>query len=261
MTKLSIRRVHYFSALKFSLLLGVIVAALPAFLFSFTFARTVGWLRDWLESWGILELGFPLPTINLLALLNLTDLLATLQRLDDLGWLLILGMTASLIVMATIWVAVIALLATLLYNVVAAFTGGLAVTADSPAFEAAAPQKSGAAAAPVVAAPVGAAAPAAPLKREPLAWLVSAGNRQNRWPLGAGRTSLGSAAENDEIIRGLAPRHAEIHAEAGRFALYDRSGGQCSVNGRPVPQGAWLNAGDRLRLGTLEFVFELGAGH
>lgn len=267
MTKLSIRRIHYFSALKFSLLLGVIVAVMPACLFSVTFARAVSWLRDWLESWGILELGFPLPSINLLAILNLTDVLATLQRLDDMGWLLILGMTALLIGLAAVWVAVVALLATLLYNVVSTFTGGLSISADSPAFEAAGPQKAAATAAPAaassaaVAPAVARAVPvaAASMKGEPLAWLVSGANRQNRLPLYAGRTSLGSAPENDQVIRGLAPRHAEIHAEGGRFALYDRSGGQSSVNGRPAPQGAWLNAGDRLRLGALEFVFEPGA--
>ncbi len=254
MTRVNIRRIHYFSALKFSLLLGIIVAALPSCLFSVVFAGSVGRLRDWLESWGILELGFPLPSINLLAILHLTEILATLQRLDDLGWLLVVGMTVALIVLAALWVAVVALLATLLYNVVAAFTGGLTFSADSPGFESVASQKGVAVGAPVAATPM-----AGPQKGEAQAWLLAA-NGQNRWPVLAGRTSLGSTPENDLVIRGLAPRHAEIHAEGGRFALYDRSGGQCSVNGRPVPQGVWLNAGDRLRLGSQEFIFEPGTG-
>lgn len=240
MNKITIRSFHYLSAAKFGVLLGVLLSTLPAFVFSLTVARILNAFRNLLEPWAAIDLPGLLPEVNLIALLGLSDFLATIQRWDDRGWLLVLGMTVLLIILGAIWTTVVVVLMTLVYNAVSAFSGGITFTAQTDAGM------------PVV-------GPGPGVQPKADAWLVSPTNREHRWPVKPGRNSYGSAKENDQVISGLAPRQAEIHSQDMRFAIYDRSGGRTQVNGNPLKEGAaWLKPGDTIRMGPYDFVFERG---
>lgn len=130
MTSYRIRRLHFFPAFKFGCLIGTVVTVLPAFLLALVVYNVLGAVRSWLESWAILELPGLLPDLNLLQIINLADVLTQIQRLHNMGWLLVGGLTIGLIIGGGLFSAVMAGLSTLVYNLVAAISGGLVYSAD-----------------------------------------------------------------------------------------------------------------------------------
>jgi hypothetical protein len=77
-------------------------------------------------------------------------------------------------------------------------------------------------------------------------------------------TTIGSAADSDICLPGLAPRHAEIHHDEWDEYVLVRSASRAAtrVNGAPVDE-ALLRTGTRLELGewTLSFIREEYADH
>jgi hypothetical protein len=242
MTQFAIRRLHLFPAAKFGCLGGLIVAVVPAVLLALLVWNLVSSLSSWLASVAILELPGILPDLNLLQILNLSDLFTSLQNLTDLGWVLVAGLTLALTIAGAIWVMLVAVLATLVYNLVAAVSGGLVYSAETI----------GPAGKTTVAQPV------TPPVNQPAPYLTAPQNPGHRWPLLPGRSSIGSAATNTVVIAGLAEQHADIWRDGAIYVLADRSGGQTWLNGHPPQPASPLREGDRLRLGPYEFVFHTG---
>ncbi len=65
------------------------------------------------------------------------------------------------------------------------------------------------------------------------------------------RLTLGSASDNDVVLEGLAPVHAELSVEAAGLLFQDRSGGRSKVNGSAIHE-AVLGPGATLELGDVE---------
>lgn len=243
MNQFAIRKFHLFPAAKFGCLGGLILAFLPALLLSLLVWNMISSLSTWLESVAVLELPGLLPDLNLLNILNLTDFFTTLQNLTDMGWLLVFGLTVALVIAGAIWVMLVALLVTVVYNVVAAVSGGLVYSAET----------------------VGPAGKTAVVKSVtplsstgPAPYLTSAQNPEHRWPLLTGRSSIGSAATNTVVISGLAAQHADIWQDGAVYVLADRSGGQTWLNGQHPQPASPLREGDLLRLGPYEFIYHTG---
>ncbi len=85
--------------------------------------------------------------------------------------------------------------------------------------------------------------------------LVSTLHPDVELPLEPTITRLGSASENDIVLPGAAPKHAEIRFEDGRAVLYDFSGGQTWVQGRPVRDANMLKDGFKVQFGPQEMVY------
>jgi hypothetical protein len=126
----TIRRISLLSALKMSLLLGWLVALLPALglaaLIMLGVQRAAA-ATEQVQTYEIELLGQPIASIDLLALLGLDDESSRLGDLAAQGW----GLAASLALPFTLvgWALVVAtaLLFCLGYNLLAAVAGGLTV--------------------------------------------------------------------------------------------------------------------------------------
>ena len=245
MTSYRIRRLHFFPAFKFGCLIGTVVTVLPAFLLALVVYNILGTVRSWLESWAILELPGLLPDLNLLQIINLADVLTQIQRLHNMGWLLVGGLTIGLIIGGGLFSAVMAGLSTLVYNLVAAISGGLVYSADVEG-------QVGQVAQVAQAAPAPGRAAANP-------WFSAPQDPQQRWPLPPGRITVGSAASNSLPLPKLAPQHAEIRRETQGYVLYDLSGGQTWVNNQPVLRPTLLPEGTTVQFGTYAFHFHPGS--
>ena len=75
--------------------------------------------------------------------------------------------------------------------------------------------------------------------------------------LGDNVTRIGSAPENDIVLPGLAPQHAEIRRESGRYLIYDLGSRRTWVNEDQVAAVHMLKDGFRLQLGQAEFVVNI----
>lgn len=245
MTTFTIRRLHFAPALKFGCLLGPIITTLPSLLFAVLARVWIGTFRDWLEATTIIELPGLLPDLNLINLLNLGDLLARFQALDEAGFLLIIGLTFGFSLFGALFIALASAAWVGLYNALAAATGGLAFTAEVAGLPAPAPP-----------------APAPPAQKPPTELVSPAQapmlalrhNPQERWLMQA-RTTIGSAPDNDITLTGLAPHHAEVRREEAGFVLYDLSGGQTWVNDRSFGRANLLKPGYSVRVGHYDLVF------
>lgn len=268
----TIQNINVWSAFKFGTLIGCIWGFFPGFTLGLTLRSMIHGLVTWLQSWLVLDLPL-LGSFSLLDAVNLQEFLSQLQRWDRQSWLLMLLLTLLSIVVGGVVAGVLSALAAVIYNVVAAVSGGIVVQADtldnaSFALTPAPPNVASSVAAmpgnsfpapdaivPKITPPNKPSPHSAPDK-EADGWLIAQATQQ-RFPVGRGETRLGSGADNQIVLAGLAVHHAAIRWENGRFILYDYSEGQTWVNGRSLVGPNMIKAGFQIRLGNQEFLFQV----
>jgi hypothetical protein len=178
-----------------------------------------------------------------------------------MGWGLTWWVTFFSVVGGGIVSAISSLIGALVYNLVAAISGGLEVTTDLLSQPAAtAPARP-----PVAPCASTSSRPSAAHARIPASvsaasgsnnsWLALRDQPSQRWGVRCPVTAIGADPGCDIVFPSLAARHAEIRCENGRHILYDLSGGQSWVNGRQITTANLLKDGFAVRLATLEFVF------
>jgi hypothetical protein len=261
MTKYAIRRIEPLSAFKYGFSIGALIM-LPTGLLVGLFARgIVGLVRAWMESWGTLEIEGPLGVtldINLLNVVEFAEFLDIVRGLDDMGFFLVLAIIFMMVVFGGIFIGLQSTLAAWAYNLGAAGSGGGIIVhaemLDGPAVGQPRGLPLQTTHHPIAPRPL-----PSPHRRPPLrgggAYLVSS-HDQRRYPIKAGKTLIGSAPNNDVVLQGLAPHHAEIRWQDQRYILYDRGGKQISVNERAIMGPNMLKDGFRVRLGRVDFVFK-----
>ncbi len=260
----TLRRVSLIGALLYGLLLGLGIWLIPGI--------ALGWLARWMvigaREWlGGLQLSLPLPfgegiAIDLTSALPLAAAQARLSALAAQDLALVIAVALGTAAAGMLLTGLMAFVGALLYNVFAAVLGGLEVTLDSLD----APSRR--AAIPVVAQPQPATPTAPPPRvtsrpeaagssRTPTAWLVAPGNGGDQRPLRNDVTRIGSAPDNDIVVPGLAPQHAEIRRESGRYLIYDLGSRRTWVNDTQVAAVHMLKDGFRLQMGQAEFVVHI----
>jgi hypothetical protein len=254
-----IRNISVWSAFKFGIVIGGVLSFFPGLTIGLILRSVVHSLSSWLESW--LSLDIPVVgSYSLLDAVNLQDFLTGLQQFDDRSWLMTLLLVLLIVFFGGLIVGLLSALGAVIYNLVAALTGGMIVQADAlgahtPApipLSVPAPLPSGGAYPPVAASvPPVRPAPAA----EPAGWLVAQAT-QHRWPIGQSETRIGSGLSNQIVLDGLSVNHAAIRWENGRFILHDYSGGQTWVNGRSLVGPNMIKSGFQIRLANQEFLFQ-----
>lgn len=257
----AIRSINPLSALKYGFVLGCVLMVLPGLLGGIL-------LRQLIEALVLaISGGFFAPDLG------------PLTTLYQMGWGLTWWVTFLAVVGGGIVSAISSVVGALVYNLVAAISGGLEVTADllnqpmapiaSAAFTPVSPPVAPSFPAPAPVAPSVAPRPApvnppvAPASPAPApaasgggnSWLALRDQPVQRWGLRCPVTTIGAAPGCDIVLSGLAPRHAEIRCENDRHILYDLSGGQSWVNGRQITTANLLKDGFAVRLATLELVF------
>ncbi|MCW5863705.1 MAG: FHA domain-containing protein [Anaerolineae bacterium] len=265
----AVRRVSPLSALLYGLLLGLAGWLVPGVLLGLLARAAVARLLAWLAA---LNFVLPLPltdgiAIDLVPLLQLSDAQTRLAALSARETGLILVVALATAAAGMLLTGLSTMLGALVYNLLARGFGGVEVTLDP--LDAAA----GGSAAPRPARPAGdraraSAAPApppTPAVPPPLA-------RPNRpppapgslptkggdWlPLGDDVTRIGSAPDNDIVLAGLSPQHAEIRCESGRYLLYDLGSRRTWVNDAQVAAVHMLKDGFRVQLGQAEFTAQI----
>lgn len=126
----TIKRISLRSALKIGLLLGWVVALLPALGLAalvVTGVQRVAAATEQVQTYEIEVLGQPIATIDLLGLLGLDDESSRLGELAAQGWGLFGGLALLFTLVGGAVAAATALLFSLGYNLLAAVAGGLAV--------------------------------------------------------------------------------------------------------------------------------------
>lgn len=184
--------------------------------------------------------------MNWLNILRLPSFLGQLQILDGQGWMLVLALALGTAVVGGV-TGLLAALGDLAHNVLAAAVGGLAIGADvlsGSALPVSAPQ-------PAYGMPQATSLGSS-------GWLVSSWNREQRWPLSTGSTTLGSAPDNNLVLAGIAPCHAEIRLEANRHILAVLGNNQAWINDRLITGPNLFRDGFRVRLGAHELIFRTG---
>lgn len=241
----AIRVIDPLSALKYGFVLGALLMFLPGLLAGVVLRSLVVDLVEAMSG------GFFMPDLG------------PLGDLYEMGWGLVLRSVFYAVIAGSILGALSSLLAALLYDVVAATTGGLIVHADlleqKPAgYLPGAPAQAAAFSTP---APLPAPAahpvnpPATSAASSALAWLVATDGSGQRWPVRAPITTVGGSFGCDIALPGLVDQHAEIRLENNRYILYDHSGGQTWVNGRQVATANMLKDGFVVKLAGREFLF------
>jgi hypothetical protein len=128
-TRYSIRRVGVGSLSRFGCLLGVLVSFVPSLIMGCGGLLIVGGLRRLLEGWQqaqVQVLGQPIP-IDVIALLHLDSLLRGARWADSLSWGLFFLFVALGSGLGGLLFLLVGDLAGWVYNLVAAFSGGLEV--------------------------------------------------------------------------------------------------------------------------------------
>lgn len=264
----AVRRVSPLSALLYGLLLGLAGWLVPGVLLGLLARAAVARLLAWLAA---LNFVLPLPltdgiAIDLVPLLQLSDAQTRLAALSARETGLILVVALATAAAGMLLTGLSAMLGALIYNLLARGFGGVEVTLD-PLDAAAvparpAPRPAGATTAPRASAAPAAAAPAVPpplarpSRPPPRAWLVP--TKGGDWlPLGDDVTRIGSAPDNDIVLAGLSPQHAEIRCESGRYLLYDLGSRRTWVNDAQVAAVHMLKDGFRVQLGQAEFTAQI----
>ena len=263
----AIRRISPLGALLYGLLFGLGAWLVPGTFLGWLASAAVSGLRAWLAG---LQVTIPMPvgegiTLDLASVLSLGDTQARLAALSGQEFTLTLAVALGIIAAGMLLTGLTAFLGAILYNLFAGVFGGVEVRLDAldvPARRAALP--GAAVAAPSAAAPL---PPARPRVEPPqvarptvTAWL-SAANGGERRALRADVTRIGSAPENDIVLPGLAPQHAEIRRESGRYLIYDLGSRRTWVNDAQVAAVHMLKDGFRLQLGQTEFIVHLPANN
>ena len=271
--KYAIRHISVRSALFYGFILGCLLAILPGLFLGIVVHEVIAALIDALST------GFFVPDLG------------PLSDWYEMGWMLPWRTMFFFTVAGGISSAFSSALGALIYNLIAAISGGLTVTTEllEPV------SASGAAALPVsgsslYAATEPIATPRAPVQQSPTSqtkaaaqpvgigvqpsgvtvqppaastatsgyWLMLRTQPTQRWPVYRALTTLGSATSCDVCLSGLAPHHADIRVDSGRYILYDQSGGKCWVNGRQVTTANMLKDGFVIKLAEMEFIFGVG---
>jgi len=126
----TIKRITLGSALKVGLLLGWLVALLPAMGLAALAVLSLQGVSNafgQVETYDINVLGQSVASIDLLSLLGLSDEASRVGDLAALGWGLFGTLTLALTLLGGLMVAVTTLLVSLCYNLLAAVAGGLTV--------------------------------------------------------------------------------------------------------------------------------------
>lgn len=262
----AIRRISPLGALLYGLLFGLGAWLVPGVFLGWLASAAVSGLRNWL---GGLQVTIPLPlgegiTLDLASALSLGNVQARLAALSGQELTLTLAVALGVIAAGMLLTGLTTFLGAILYNLFADVFGGVEVrldaldALDAPARRAAPP--GAAVAAPSAATrprvePPQVARPAATTSLS-TAWL-SAANGGERRALRTDVTRIGSAPENDIVLPGLAPQHAEIRRESGRYLIYDLGSRRTWVNDAQVAAVHMLKDGFRLQLGQAEFIIHL----
>lgn len=262
---ITLERIGLLGALKFGFVLGAFFALVGAF-FSFLFYL---WLRVQLA-----QLPFFAPSP-----FNPTPLVPLPEIPTVLLTLLVYVILGAVLYGISVWLLAV------IYNFVAAFSGGLifhikGMNLASPAAlplivpAAVAPlynPQSPANAVPVPQSPQPAVSPQpasvnpipAAISQAPAvqggAWFIGVSNPALRVALTRPVTRIGSAPGNDLVVTSprVAAHHAEIRLENGRYIVYDVSNGiGVTVNGRAIQQSNMLKNGFNVALGDATFVFQ-----
>jgi hypothetical protein len=126
--KVAIRRVGLASLGKFGCLLGVVAAFVPSLLCGLAGVGLANVLRRWLEGWEkvtITLLGRALPSIDLVQMLGLEQVMEVLRILGTASVpVLVMAVLAMALISGAVLAMIIALVG-LVYNLLAAATGGL----------------------------------------------------------------------------------------------------------------------------------------
>ena len=263
----AIRWISPMRAMLYGLLLGLGVWLVPGVILGWVVRTAVVSLRDWL---GGLQVVIPLPigegiTLDLASALSLDDTQARLTSLAGQDLALVLAIALGTAAAGMLFTGLVAFLSAIFYNLFAGVFGGLEVTLDAmdapgrggitpalaPVERRPPPQP-----APVVAPP---RARPEPVKAAPAvqAWLSASGEGGERRPLRDDVTRIGSAPGNDIVLTGLAPQHAEIRRESGRYLIYDLGSRRTWVNDAQVAAVHMLKDGFRLQLGQSEFIVHI----
>ena len=252
----TIKKIGVWSAFKFGIVFGIIFGFFHSFATGMTARWAIAGLSEWLDSW----LAISVPIMGDLALVDalmLGDFAEMLQKLDEGSLFMVVGITLAFTMFGGFIVGLLTVLIALIYNIVAAFSGGLEVQADTMG---GVPQTtvSNPITIPTRSPKRTTAVPSTvppPAQPQTSAWLVS---KNERHPILPDGVLIGSAPDNQLCLSGLSPHHAQIQMEGGRYILHDLSGGQSWVNGRLLSAPNMLKDGFRVRLGNQEFVFQGG---
>ncbi len=260
MNRYNIRKIFIWPAFKFGAVIGAALMILPGIAWGIITRSTVRAMNAFLGSPGLLAGSNP----------DLTALASQIAALDRMGPMVVVWTALAAIIIGGLLYGLAAAISALLYNLVASLSGGLLIGAEVVAAPVVQPQPAlpqpqalppaqpqAAAIPPSPGAP--AVAPGAPVgKAQPQAgpWLAVGVPPQHR-PLRPDRTRLGSAADNDIVVQGANPYHAEIRFEDGVYVLYDMAAGQTWVNNRLVAGRNMLKEGFVIRLAAQEMVFHV----
>jgi hypothetical protein len=248
----AIRRISPLGALLYGLLLGLVGWLVPGALLGWLARAAVLRAREWLAGF---QLTLPLPfaedvVLDLTSALPLAEAQARVGALAAQEWALVLAVALGTAAAGMLLTGLAAVLGALFYNLFAAVLGGVEVTLNGLDAVPATPQK----AAPPPPRPVAVRPPmTAPAVS---AWLA-AGNGGERLTLRGDVTRIGSAPDNDVVLPGLAPQHAEIRRESGRFLIYDLGSRRTWVNDTQVAAVHMLKDGFRLQLGQTEYTVHI----
>jgi hypothetical protein len=251
----TVRRISPLGALFYGLLVGLAGSLIPGALLGWLVRSVVVGLRDWLTSF---RLAIPLPfgegvVLDLTSALPLADTQARLTALAAQETALVLAVAVGTAAAGMLLTGLSAFFIALIYNLIAGAFGGVQVTLDALDVPAARPTSRRVSATEDMAAlPTPQASTRPPIANaRPAAWLTTADGEPR--PLRDDVTRIGSAADNDIVAAGLAPQHAEIRRESGRYLIYDLGSRRTWVNDAQVAAGHMLKDGFRLQLGQVEF--------
>ena len=128
--KVAIRRIDLASLGKFGCLLGAVAALLPSLLCGLLGLGLASMARRWLEGWEeitISVLGKEIASLDLVAILGLEQVMEVLQVLGTASAPVLLLAVLGLALLSGVVLAIIIALVGLVYNLLAAATGGLVV--------------------------------------------------------------------------------------------------------------------------------------
>jgi len=265
----TIQNINAWSTFKFGAVIGCVLGFFPGFTLGMTLRSLIHGLTAWLQSWLVLDVPL-LGSYSLLDAVNLQNFLSQLQRWDRRSWLLVLLLTLLSIVMGGLLTGFFSAVAAALYNLIASFSGGIVVQADTLENSFFTIASASPSVLPPVApvSPTPISSPPPPVVTPPSkpsvnpppdekvgGWLIAQATQQH-FPVGRAETRIGSGPDNQIVLDGLAVNHAVIRWENGRFILYDYSGGQTWVNGRALVGPNMIKAGFQIRLGSQEFLFQ-----
>ena len=256
----AVRRVSPMGALLYGLLLGLVGWLIPGALLGWLVRATVLGARNWLAG---LQLFIPLPldqgiTLDLGSAPALAAIQTRLAALAGQELTLVLAVALGTAAAGMLLTGLTVFLGAIFYNLFAGVFGGVEVkleTLDVAGRHAGRPVAAPAAVAPPRARPE----PVAPPGPAATAWLSAPGGERRL--LRDNVTRIGSAPENDLVLPGLAPQHAEIRREIGRYLIYDLGSRRTWVNDDQVAAVHMLKDGFRLQLGQTEFIVHIQANH